>query len=287
MGPSVSKLRRQPVPRAKPERALERVVVGSADAVELENVAEMGVGDERPSAVLFVYLAHQIQLPSLAPDVPNLQNGRIAERFLYLQVVIIEVRGAEVLADRISAQALRVGGGSAVGVAAGLHSRKDGVAACLDACIDVPVIGRLAEPVRAIRGNRESAERVALNPLRRRDGRPEIQERVQVDLVEENAYSAAHHEIGLPRRLIGEADSRRKVVLVRRENGVDPGSLNFKSHSRNEVRYVLSIAVERPEVFVAHTKIQIQFTSYLPAVLEVQIERVHCDKALRVSHGDR
>src|SRR6266478_3639772 len=278
MRPGVGKLRTQAVPRSEPEGGLKSVVVGCTDAVELKDVAKVREG------TILVDVGHQIQLASLAADVPNLPNNRVAEALLYLQIVIIEVRRAEVLADGIGAKALGVRWRSTIRIGAERNPREDGVITCLNG---IPLIRGLAEPVDAKGGDWRGTERVALNPLGCGDGRAEVQERVQVDLIEKDAESATNDEIGSSSGLIGEADSRRKVVSIRREKGIESRSLNGKSPSRDKVGYVLPIAVHRAEVFVPHAEIQVQLRSYLPAVLEKEIVRVHNDKAFRVPHGDR
>src|SRR5260370_27477481 len=69
--PSVGELGTQPSPRPESEDRLKGIVVGCPDGVELENVGEMGESNERPSAGLLVYLAHQGQIRSFAANVAN------------------------------------------------------------------------------------------------------------------------------------------------------------------------------------------------------------------------
>ncbi len=47
------------------------------------------------------------------------------------------------------------------------------------------------------------------------------------------------------------------------------------------------VAVQRPEIFVAQTKIQVQLASDLNRVLSKQVECVNSDEAFRTPHGDR
>src|SRR5207245_9187895 len=84
----------------------------------------------------------------LAADIAELPNNGVAESFLHLQVVIEEVRHTEILADRINAQALGVGCGAAIWIGASLYAWKNGIAPSLDG---IPLVGNLADPIRAIR----------------------------------------------------------------------------------------------------------------------------------------
>src|SRR5437899_3058212 len=68
MGPSVCDLRTQSSPRPEFQDSLKGIVVRCANAGKLKNVAHVG---ERTAAV---DVRHQVQLASLAADVPNLPN---------------------------------------------------------------------------------------------------------------------------------------------------------------------------------------------------------------------
>src|SRR6266849_1579617 len=151
VGPGVAECGGQSVPRPESEGALNRVIVRSADAANQQYVAEVWNG------TILIDIGDYIQLPPLAADVSNLENGGISEALFDLQAVVIEVGRAEVLADSIGAQALRVSGGGAIGIGADLNARKDRTAACLNS---LPVIGILA-----VGGNGARTKRVALNPL--------------------------------------------------------------------------------------------------------------------------
>src|SRR6266851_6379772 len=215
--------------------------------------------------------------PSL-PTYPTWNTG-IAQAPLNLQAEVVEVRRAEVLVHGIGTQA--EGARCAIGVAAYLNSRKDRCTSRLR--LSRPVAPVVTAP--AVGGNGEAGitKRVALDTLRCGDGRAEVQEWVQVDLIVEDTNSAAYDEIALRCRLIGESDSRGKVVPVRRKDGIETRSLDGKSPSRNEVGDVFSITMERPEIFVAHTIIQIELPGNLPAILEIQVVGVYHDKAFRIS----
>src|SRR5207249_7959498 len=143
-----------------------------------------------------------------------------------------------------------------------------------------------AKDIGAICRDSSWTDRVALQALRRSNGRAKVQERVHVDLVIVNADSAAHHEITAPLRLIGEAEARRKVISVGRENGVDPISLDEQSLPRDEDREILLVAMERSEILVPQTNIKVELPSDLPRILQIHIECVHPDKAFRISYGD-
>ena len=174
----------------------------------------------------------------------------------------------------------------AKGIGTSHNSRKDGAgrAECLDG---LPVVGSLAEDISAIGGDGARTDGIALQTLRPCDGRPKIQERVHIDLVVEDANSPADDQIAAPFRLIGKAESGRKVIPVRRENGIDPISLDEQSLARDKHREVPVRTVKRPKVFVADAEIQIEIARDLPRILNIQIERVYPDKPFGISHRDR
>src|SRR5207237_1087239 len=138
----------------------------------------------------------------------------------------------------------------------------------------------------AVCGDSSWTDRVALQALSRSNGRPKVQERVHVDLIIVNADSAAYHEITAPLRLIGEAESRRKVIPVWWKNGVDPISLDEQSLPGYKDREILLVAMERPEILIAQTDVKVELASDLPRILHIRIESVHSDKAFRISYGD-
>src|SRR6266513_2415877 len=90
MGPCVAERRGQSVPGPQSEGALERVVVGSADAVHLQDVAEVC------KRAILIDVGYDIQLSPLAADISDIEDRRISETHLDLQVVVIEVGRAEV-----------------------------------------------------------------------------------------------------------------------------------------------------------------------------------------------
>src|SRR2546426_6002035 len=189
MGPSVSDLRAQPTPRPELEDRLKGIVVRCTDGVELKDVAEMREGSCHRHAVKATYrkqsgrdgnsvgkwlinVGHQIQLSSLAADVANLPNDRVPKTLLHLQVVIVEVRCAEILADRIGAEPLGVPRSSTIGIAAGQRrpenraSRIRGtIGACGGSLHGVPVVGNVPTNIGPIGRNGFKSERIALNPL--------------------------------------------------------------------------------------------------------------------------
>ena len=145
----------------------------------------------------------------------------------------------------------------------------------------------MAAEIRLVGRDRRGAERVALNTLRRRDGRAEVQEGIQVDLIEENPQAPSHHQVTSAAHPISKPDARRKIITIRREDRICVHPLNHKSLPRNEVGNVFAVAVERPEVFVAQTEIQVQSLGHLPTVLNVKVEGVRSDKPFRISDRDR
>src|ERR1035441_6180714 len=83
---------------------------------------------------------------------------------------------------------------------------EDRRAACLHG---LPVIVVPAEAVDRVR-----PEGIVFQTVRGADRRTEIKERIDVDLIEENADAAAHHEAA--GRLVCKAEARREIVAVRR-----------------------------------------------------------------------
>src|SRR5437867_8267348 len=88
--PGITELGSQSVPSADPEACLQSVIVGGADAVEHQNGAEV-----RKRAIL-VKVGDDVQLASLAADITYLKNSCLAEALLNLQIVVVEIRYAEV-----------------------------------------------------------------------------------------------------------------------------------------------------------------------------------------------
>ena len=294
MRPSVGKLRSQGAPASNAENGLQGVVVGRAGGVELQDVAEIGEG------VVLIDVGHDIEPSSRAAHVAYLPEAHVPEALFDLQIVIVKIGCAEVWADGIGAQTFGVGWSRAVRVAASLDSGEDcarrvdlaGVRRALRAYESgnlnrIPLVRCLAAEVRLPGRDRRGTEGVALNPLRGRDGRAEVQKRIHVDLIVEKSEASAHHQIAFGAHPIGKPDARREVLPVR---GVDPvcvHTLHHKSLSRNEVGDVLARAVERPEVFVTQAQIEVELAVDLPTVRQEKVERVHGDVAFRIPHGDR
>src|SRR4029077_20063467 len=121
----------------------------------------------------------------------------------------------------------------------------------------VPIVISLSKPVRAVGGNGRQAKWVALNPLGGRDLRTEVQERVQVDLVIEDAKSTPHNQIALCCGLISKAEARGKVVLAGVEEWMAP-VLDHKAFSGNKVRdVVFLLGMHRAKVLVADAVINV------------------------------
>src|SRR5256885_647298 len=283
VGPGVAKLRAQPVPRPDAKGALQRIIVRRAYAVKLEDVAEV-----REVRTARVNVRYDIQLASLASNVTNLKYGGIAKALLNLQVEDIDGGRTEILVDRIRTQALGIPGGSAIGIDAFLNAREDGCATGL--CLPwsgTPVILSLSQSIRTVCRNRRRTKSVALDALRCGNGWAEIQERVHINLIIEDAYSAAHDEVAFRCRLIGETDPRGKIVSIRRKNGIGATPLDHEARTRDKHGDVLLAAMERPEVFIAHAEIQVQSLGRLPGILKVEIVGVHYYPTLRISYRDR
>src|SRR5262249_6828677 len=139
------------------------------------------------------------------------------------------------------------GSACAKGIGAGCDSRKDRSTASLNS---LPVVR-----TSRIGGNGKRTYWVAFQPLCRCDRRTEVEEGIHVDLVVEDAHSAAHHEIWTRGWLIGEADARRKVIPVRFKDGVSVLSLDEQPFPRDKICQVFPVAMEWSEIFVAHSQI--------------------------------
>src|SRR5262249_1569975 len=135
----------------------------------------------------------------LVANIPDLQYGRLAQALLNLQVEAGEVRGPEILAH---CEQVESGSGGASRVGANRNSRED-LLVCL------PGVGTAR-----VCGDRERTKWIALDTLRRSDGRAEIQEGIHVDLIEIDAKSSAHHQIAPLCRLISKTQAGREVIVV-------------------------------------------------------------------------
>src|SRR5581483_896341 len=228
------------MPGADLERALECVVVGGAYAIELNNGAEVGEWN-RSRVIRLIDIAHDIQLPRLGAHIPDLEYGCFAKTLLDLQVVFSEVRRAEVL---VHTEQIEAGRARAQGISTGDNAGKD-LLVCL------PGIRSLPSDVFAVGGDWSRTKRIALYPLRCRNGRTEIQEGVHINLVEIDSKTAAQNQIATVSRLIGKAEARCEVVVVGWEDGVNSIPLNNQSSSRNEHRQVLFVTVQGTKVFIA------------------------------------
>src|SRR5437016_8963928 len=194
---------------AKSDCGLKCIIVGCADAVELNNGAEIR---ER---IVLVDVGDNIQLSCLTANIPNLHNCCLAKSFLELQIVISEVGHTEVLVYRKDILSWSV---RAQRIATHLYSGKDGGSTGQRS---IPVVG-----ISGVRRNSGRSDRISLQTLRGSDRWTEIQEWIHVDLIEEDANSATHDEVARTRGLIRKAQPRRKVVVARRKNGIDPSSLD-------------------------------------------------------------
>jgi len=130
-----------------------------------------------------------------------------------------------------------------------------------------PRVRGLAQRVGAVVVDWIRSHRIVLYPVGAADGRPEVQERVHIDLVEEDAEAAADDHITGSPRVPGKAYARSEVVLVRREQGIDISPLNFEALTGYPHRQVLGAIVQRSEVFVAQAQRQVQVAGHLPVVL--------------------
>src|SRR5262249_51497697 len=161
------------------------------------------------------------------------------------------------------------GGAGAEGIGAGCDSfenRAQGVgntwgAGLLDR---LPVIRTGATHRGAVRGHRKRTYWIAFQPLCRGDRRTEVEEGIHVDLVVKDAHSAAHYEISTCGWLIGKTNAGRKVIPVLIEDRVGVLSLDEQSLSWNKICQIFPVTVERSEILVAHSQIQVQLGGKLP-----------------------
>ena len=114
---------------------------------------------------------------------------------------------------------------------------------------------------------------------------PEIKERVDVDLVIEDAETPANHEVVLG--LIGETQPRSKIIAVRRENGTDAVALDNQAFTWSEDRQVFVATMQRAKVFVPHPVIDAELLGPLPGILEVKVIGIYVYRALRITYSDR
>src|SRR5207244_12706541 len=98
MGPGVNKLRAQSVPCPEAQRALQRVVVRGADAVELVHAAVIRI---LPCILAeLVDVQHDREFAALAAYVTHLPNCHaIATALLDVQLLVEEIGSTQVLAD--------------------------------------------------------------------------------------------------------------------------------------------------------------------------------------------
>jgi hypothetical protein len=64
-------------------------------------------------------------------------------------------------------------------------------------------------------------------------------------------------------------------------------ALDEQSLAWDKDREILVRTMERTEVLVAHTEIQVEFADDLPGILKVKIEGVYPDKSFWISHRGR
>src|SRR5690348_472600 len=142
---------------------------------------------------ILVDIGNDIQLAPLAANVTDLKDSRITKALFDLEIVVIEVGCTEILADGISAQALRITGACAIRIRTRRTWTEDRCATelRLPRTIEAPVVNAPADS-----GNTVRTECIALDPLRGVDGRTKIQERIQVDLIIEHADAPSDDKVG-------------------------------------------------------------------------------------------
>src|ERR1700722_5884342 len=263
MRPSVGKLRGQAVPCSQAQRALQCVVVGSADAVELVDAAVVRILGERSIRMFagdLIDIQHDRQLPAFAAHVADLQDRySISKTLLHVQVVVEEIRRAEVLVycENVESEG-PAGSGinaiSCVGRGISTHASRDLVENIL---VRVPGVGSLAQGIGAVSRNRGRTSRIVFQSVRI-VGWPEIKERVHVVLVIEDANAATYDQFFASGGLIGKTNARSEVILVGWKNGTDSVALNLNASSRrHEDGEVLAAVVQWSEVIPAKSPVEV------------------------------
>src|SRR5712691_695715 len=151
----------------------------------------------------------------------------------------------------------------------------------------LPVIGSSSKIVLAICGDCRWTSRVVLQPIRGVRW-AEVQERVHVDLIVEDADPAANDQVFSARWLIGEAKAGGEVVLVTRKDVADAIALNLDAtRGRNKDRKVLMAAVQRTKVVPAQPPVYVEPASNLEGILREEIEAIDHHFSFRIAHGNR
>src|SRR6516164_852590 len=213
-----------------------------------------------------------------ATHVPHLQNRGSPQTLLHIEIVVKEVRCAEVLIYRkdieylVRTETLGIGlEVTGTGGRARENRRSSGLSG-------LPVIVIPAKTVDGV-----GANRIVLQTIRGADGRTEIQEWIHIDLVEENPDSTAHHEAG--GGLVCEAESRCEVFVIGRKDRIDTLSLYQKPtalHKNSEI--IGAIAVQGAEVLITQPQVYIELRSNLPGIGREEIVPVHQHLAFRVTY---
>ncbi len=126
---------------------------------------------------------------------------------------------------------------------------------------------------------------IVFQAIRGVNGRPEIQERIHVDLIEVNPVAAANHKTVAG--VIGKAEARGEIVIIRLVNRVESRSLHHQAWADfKNTQIIPLIAVQRTEVLPTQSIIDIQLGGDLPVVLSEEIPSIHDHFPLRVSNGD-
>src|SRR5882762_261431 len=253
------------MPRAKPVRRLQSIVVRCANAIFLKDVA--GIRELSSELTVRVDIGHDVQFPPLAAHITDLHDRGVAETLFHLQAVVEKVGRAEVLVYRVrreyAATAVRIC--RHIERSARRYVREDGRASGLHS---LPVISRQRIVRHGVR-----PDWVILQTIGRVRWWPKIQERVNVDLIVEDAEAPANDRVSLG--LVSETQPRSKIVAVWREDGVDTRPLDDQTFARSEYGQILVPTVQRAKVFVAHSVIDAQLLRPLPGILEVKVEGVY------------
>jgi hypothetical protein len=131
----------------------------------------------------------------------------------------------------------------------------------------LPVVG-----IPAVVVDRVRTGRIVFKAICRGIWRAIVEERANGGLFVEDADSTPHNQVTLGLGAIGEAESRRKIVPVRRVDGTDAGSLYCKGSPGYKNGQVPIAIMERTTVFVAKAEIKRQCWFQLPRILPEHIE---------------
>src|SRR5713226_9634540 len=87
------------MPGPKSIDCLESIVIGCANTILLKDVA--GIRELQGELAVRVYIGHDVQLATLAAYVAELDDRRMAQALFHLETIVVKIRSAEILVDRV------------------------------------------------------------------------------------------------------------------------------------------------------------------------------------------